>query len=120
MGLRQFIHYCEMVRRSLKLTVLLVSVDVGKSVSSEFIGGAMGLLMTPGCLRLIWSMHLMYYSIDYRHISEAALSMLVLCCLGGFVNCILIANALSILVQGSCKGLVFWELGNMWVGHRPH
>ena len=68
------------------MTVLWVSLDVGKGVSSEFIGGAMGLLMTLGCRRLIWSMHQMCYSIGFRHTSYAALSMLVFYCLGGFVQ----------------------------------
>ena len=96
------------------MTIVWVSMDMGKGISSKFVGGAMGLLMTLNCLRLIWSMHHIYYSVDYSHVSEAALSMLVFCCLDAFINCLLI------LVWGSCKGLVFQELESMCVSHEPH
>ena len=102
------------------MTILWVSMDIGKCISSEFVGMEMGLLMTLGCLRLIWSIHPMCYSIGYRHTSEDALSMLVFCCLGSFINCLLTVNVLSILVQGSFKDLVFWGLESLWVGHRLH
>ena len=109
-----------MVRRSLNLSALWVSVDVGKGISSEFVGGAMVLLMTYGCLRMIWSMHPIYYSISYSYVSEAALPMLVFFCFSSFINCLLFVNVGSILVWGSCKGLMFWELESMWVGHMPY
>ena len=109
-----------MVKRSLKLTIFWVSMEISKGASSEFICGAKRLLMTFGCLRLIFSMHSMCYSIGYRYASESALSMLVFYYLGGFINCLLIANALSILVLGSCYSLLFWQLKIMWVGHRLH
>ena len=64
-------------------------------------------------------MHLMCCSVSYRYISEAALSVLVFCCLGVFINNLLVANVSSILVQGSYKGLLFGELESMEVGHRP-
>ena len=99
------------------MTVFWVSIDMGKSNSSEFVGRAMGMPMSLGCLRLIWLMQMMCYSIGYRHTSEAALFMLVFYCWGSFINCLLVVNMLSILVQGSCKGLVFQELESMWIGH---
>ena len=80
------------------MTILAVSVDVGKDISSEMFGRAMGLRMTFGCMRLIWPMHPMFYSVDYQHTSEDALFMLVFYCLGGFINSLFIANALNILV----------------------
>ena len=66
-----------MADRSSKLTILWVSMNMGKSITSEFISEAMGLLMTLGYLRLFWSTHPMYYRVSYRHVSEAALSMLL-------------------------------------------
>ena len=109
-----------MVRRSSKLTILWLCVDMGKDISSKFVGEAMVLPITLACLRLIGSMHPMYYSVAYGHASEALLSMLVFCCLGGFIKCLLVENVLIILVWRSYKGLVFWELESMWVSHRPH
>ena len=53
-----------MVRRSYKLTILWVSMDVGKGVNSKLVGGSMGLLVTLVFLRLIWLMHPMYYSVS--------------------------------------------------------
>ena len=78
------------------------------------------LLMTLSFLWLICSMHLMCFSIAYRHTSEPTLYILVFCYLGSFINYLLVTNALSFLVQGSCKGLVFLELEITWVRHRPH
>ena len=80
------------------MTILGVSVDVGKDISSELIGRAMGLPMTLGCMRLIWQMHPMFYGVGYRHTSEDTLFMLVFYCLGGFINSFFIANGLNILV----------------------
>ena len=102
------------------MTTLWVIVDMGKVVSSEFIGRAMGLPMTLGYLRLILSMHPMCYSIGYKYVSEATLYILVFYCLGSFINCLFITNALSTLMPGSYKGLVFQELQRMWVSYRPH
>ena len=72
-------------------------MDMGKSICLEFVGEAIGLPMTLDCLRLIWLMHLICYSIGYRHASEAALSILVFYWLGGFINCLPIANAFDVL-----------------------
>ena len=85
-GLMLFAKYCDMLKKSSKLTILWFSMDMGKGFTSEFVGGAMGLLMTLGCLRLIWSMHLICHSIGYRHVSEVFLSMLGFFCLDGFIN----------------------------------
>ena len=112
-GLRQFTQYLEIAMRNSKLTILWVSMDMGKGIIFEFTGGAMGLPMTLGCQRMIWSIHPICCNIGYRHTSEAVMSMLVFYYLGGFINCLLIANMLSILVQKSYKGLVFWELDSI-------